>query len=355
MSKVLFILKRREDFNATKHNKIGLTTGLYNSAFFVNEMLNELGIESKMSVVTDNNDIDREVTLHKPTHVIIEAVWVIPSKFYELQKLHPEVIWIIRVHSEMPFMANEGMAMGWFGDYSEYKNVVIAVNSPRMLRELRLFLGIKNRWKTSQAEKKVILLPNYYPQRYEAPKPIDRGIDELHIGCFGAIRPLKNHLLQLMTSIEFGERKRKRIFFHVNAGRIEMKGEPCLHNMRGVFEHMHHRGHKLVTHEWSTREDFLEICKSVDIGMQVSLSETFNIVAADFVSQGVPVVTSDEIPWSFSYFNADPVDSIDMLNCLRKTYDHPYLNVKVNQFKLTKYTNNTKRVWKKYFNEANNQ
>lgn len=350
MSKILFILKRREDFNSKVHTKVGLTTGLYNSASFVNDMLNEAGIESKMVVVTDNNDIDREVTEYRPTHVIIEAVWVIPSKFYILQKLHPTVTWIVRVHSEMPFMSNEGMAMGWFGDYSEYKNVIVAANSPYMHRELTAFLSIKNRWSKDKVRERVIFLPNYYPHdEFGAPKYIDPRKEELHVGCFGAIRPLKNHLLQLVSAVEFGERNKKKIVFHINAGRIETKGEPCLHNMRGFMEHMHVRGHKMVTHQWVSRENFVKLCSTMDIGMQVSMSETFNIVAADFIGVGVPTVMSSEIPWSFSYFNADPVDSIDILGCLNKTYNHPYWNVKVNQWKLSKYTKDSKKIWQSYF------
>jgi len=41
--------------------------------------------------------------------------------------------------------------------------------------------------------------------------------------------------------------------------------------------------------------DFISIVKSMDIGMQVSLSESFNIVAADFVSNGIPLVGSPDI------------------------------------------------------------
>ena len=111
MAKVLFILKRREDYNSVIHSHVGLSTGLYNSASFMNDMLNENGVQSKLVVVPDNNSIDREVTLYRPSHVIIEALWVVPQKFAILQKLHPEVKWIIRLHSEMPFMAGEGNAM----------------------------------------------------------------------------------------------------------------------------------------------------------------------------------------------------------------------------------------------------
>ena len=89
VKKVLFILKRREDFNAKIHSHVGLSTGLYNSASFVHDTLGELGIESNLEVAIDNNCIDRLVTKHRPTHAIIEALWVVPSKFVILQKLHP--------------------------------------------------------------------------------------------------------------------------------------------------------------------------------------------------------------------------------------------------------------------------
>ena len=138
--RVIFILKRREDYNAITHSHIGLSTGLYNSANFMNEMLNSMHIESKLVVVPDNNHIDREVTKHKPTHVIIEALWVVPQKFNILKKLHPKVKWIIRLHSEMPFMAGEGMAMDWIGDYSEIDNVILGINAPRMYHEVKNYL-----------------------------------------------------------------------------------------------------------------------------------------------------------------------------------------------------------------------
>jgi len=121
--KILIILKRRHDYNHEKHININISTGLYNSAYFVNEMLNNYGLDSTIVVVVDNNCIDREVSKYKPTHVIIEALWVVPSKFHVLQNLHPNVKWIIRLHSEIPFLANEGMAFDWIGDYMAYDNV----------------------------------------------------------------------------------------------------------------------------------------------------------------------------------------------------------------------------------------
>ena len=351
MSRILSILKRREDYSCCIHTKVGLITGLYNSASFVNSMLNNSGVESKLVVVTDNNDIDREVTQYKPTHCIIEAVWVVPSKFTVLQKLHPNVKWIIRIHSEMPFMANEGMALSWFGDYSLFDNIILAPNSPRMLREVRTFLKIKNNWNDVQVNEKVVYLPNYYPQQYKLPKVIDteNQNEYIDIGCFGAIRPLKNHLMQALVAAEFCEAVGRKLKFHCNAGRIEMKGEPVLHNLQGMFEHLNRRGHQLVFHRWLEREEFLNLCSQMDIGMQVSLTETFNIVAADLVSQGIPVVGSREIPWASSIYNSDPCDSKQMINALLRTYYSSRINVMVNQYFLNKYTNKTNKIWVRYF------
>ena len=87
----------------------------------------------------------------------------------------------------------------------------------------------------------------------------------------------------------------------------------------------------------------------MDIGLQVSFSETFNIVGADLISQGVPLVGSVEIPWAVSGFCADPTSSADICEKLLLTYRLPWINIKANQWALTHYTNKTQDIWAKYF------
>jgi hypothetical protein len=347
--KVLFILKRREDFNPVKHSPRGLSTGLFNSASYVVDMLTASGVQAKLDIAIDNNCIDRLVNAYKPTHVIIEALWVVPTKFDVLCKLHPNVKWIIRLHSEMPFMAGEGMAMDWLGDYTTYPNIIIGVNAPRMLEEVRVYLGIKNNWDKKTIKERVIYLPNSYPQQYKT-KSFNKSSDDIHLACFGAIRPLKNHLLQAFAALKFANIIGKNLKFHINAGRIEMKGEPILHNLKGVFMQLAGTGHELIMHEWTPREQFLELCAKMDIGMQCNFSETFNIVSADLISQGVPIIGCSEIPWSDPKFNAKPAFSDDICNALLLTYKNPKDNVHNNQSNLTKYTCYTQKVWTQYFN-----
>lgn len=47
----------------------------------------------------------------------------------------------------------------------------------------------------------------------------------------------------------------------------------------------------------------------MNIGLQVSLTETFNIVAADFVSQGIPIIVSEQIDWMPSVYKVRNVNS----------------------------------------------
>jgi hypothetical protein len=347
-NKVLFILKRKDGYDDIKDSNIGMSTGLYNSALFMSDMLNESGVKSKVVVVVDNNSIDGEVTKYKPTHVIVEALWVVPSKFQVLQKLHPKVKWIIRLHSEIPFLANEGSAMNWLGDYVYFENVYLSMNSPKTNNDIIDFIRDRTGWTDIQAKNKVIYLPNYYPQDY-IQKELDKTKEVIDIGCFGAIRPMKNQLIQAMAAVKFANSIGKKLRFHINHGRVEQRGDSVYKNLQSYFSHISDSGHELVRHDWCPRDEFLKICSEMDMGMQVSFSETFNIVAADLTSQGVPVVSSKELPWINPIFISKPTYLNSIYWKLLLTYWFSKFNLKSNQYLLKKYTNKTRKIWLKYF------
>jgi hypothetical protein len=340
----LFILKRREDFTADpSYSEGGMSTGLLNSAQFVHDMLIDNGIDSAIEVVVDNNDIDRVVTAHNPTHVIIEALWVVPSKFNELCRLHPDVIWIVRTHSQTSFIANEGIAMEWLIEYAKYPNVFIGINSPEFVRDVTVILfstGVPN------PKSKVIYLPNYYPAvvRKTANHP---HINELHIGCFGAIRPFKNHLAQAIAAIELADLARIPLFFHVNGNRNEQKGDANFKNLVALFDV--NPNHTLVAHDWMPHDRFVELLSTMDLGMQVSFTETFNIVAADMIMAGVPVVASPEIAWMRTGL-CSPTDILSMVQALYRTWLRRNDNVKSNSKGLVDYVHEAEVIWMNYIN-----
>jgi hypothetical protein len=350
-SKLLFIIKKREDVDEAGNKKL-LQTGLYNSASYLNDMLNDMGIKSNVEIAIDNNCIDRLVTKHRPTHVIIEALWVVPTKFIILCKLHPTVTWIIRMHSEMPFIACEGIAMTWIGKYSIFKNIKVGVNAPRFLREIRSFVEIKNNFSSKDAEDKVLYLPNYYPISDYKVKTYNKDKETIDISCFGAIRPLKNQLIQAMSAIEFAKEINKKLRYHINATRHEGNGIAVYNNIKGLFSELQSDKYELVEHAWYDKDQFHDICGQMDIGMQVSFSETFNIVACDHLFNGVPIVYSNDIPWINEKYAADPNNSLDIKDKLLLTYENMEDNVNLNADSLKNYVNQTKEAWFYTFNKC---
>lgn len=286
---ILIITKSKNSYGVSTPNT--LSTGLFNSAHHIVTALgNEPGIDINLVSVVDNNSIDKEVTLYKPNIVIIEALWVVPEKFEVLKRLHPTVKWIIRIHSEVPFLAFEGIAFNWIRRYLSEQNVFVALNSDNTFNDFKnLFYNHKDL---------LLYLPNYFqlPEEHSRVKP-DFG-EEVHIGCFGAIRGLKNQLAQSLAAIEYADRNSAKLFYHINTERTEGFGsENILRNIREVFAYR--TDHCLVEHEWLSKVDFQRLLTDeIDICLQVSFSETFNLVAAESVACGVPIVVSEEIDWA---------------------------------------------------------
>ena len=231
MLRVLFVLKHRnvygdywshaEEAALSRDPGKSFSSGLLNSARFIVAMLREAGVNARLVQVRDNNCIDREVHRFRPDIVVIEALWVVPEKFEVLQRLHPSVQWVVRGHSEIPFLAQEGVAIDWITRYVQFDNVCFAANSESSMRDIRTIVGAANPdWWDGMADAKVILLPNYYPYDFGGfpGKPADGFLD---VACLGAIRPLKNQLIQAVAAIEFTEHVGKDLRFHINSTRIE--------------------------------------------------------------------------------------------------------------------------------------
>lgn len=177
------------------------------------------------------------------------------------------------------------------------------------------------------------------------------SVEVINISCFGAIRPLKNHLLQAMAAIEFANRIGFRLRFHINATRKELGGEPILKNLVNLF-YKSPEGHELVTVDWLDHPHFLKyIHDEIDIGMQVSFTETYNIVAADHVQCNKLIITSAEVPFVSSFFYADPTSFRNMADKLIWTWKTRLLGLqRLNKFKLANQNKDAIRAWDIAFN-----
>lgn len=335
--RLLFVCKKRYQYG---DKPTFIASGLLNSATFVVDMLNKNGINAKIVDVVDNNSIDKEVAEFKPTHVIIEALWVVPQKFDILHRLHPDVKWIIRLHSETPFLANEGIAIEWLRAYAEMSrrnNVAISVNSTRALRDLQSLLN----------SNEIMYLPNYYPVDWSVKSPAVSSSPIINIGGFGAIRPLKNQFMQALAAKEFAESIGKICHFHINGTRIEGRGEAIYKNIKELFRDTEHL---LVEHPWYDHPTFVNVVKQMDLGLQLSFSETYNIIAADFVNNNIPIVVSDEIRWMNWLYKTDPNELDLIMTKMKMAWRFKSLNLhKLNKIALDNNSIESKITWTTLF------
>lgn len=349
--RVLFVLKYREIPTVDEpHRYGGLSSGLLNSATFVANMLKSNEIETSVVQCPDNNHIDKEVNAFKPTHVIIEALWVVPEKFAVLTKLHPTVKWIIRLHSDTPFAAGEGIFIEWCSKYLDYgPQMHINCNSEETFASLKTILEEKYRGSRQvDIKKQLSLLKNYYPIHNVYPEfKEDYEKKDIHISCFGAIRPLKNQLLQAIAALRFANETGKILHFHVNFGREEMNGNPVLKNIIALFDYQPR--HKLVLHPWKDHHTFMRQVSKIDIGMQASYTETFNIVTADHVVANRPVLVSPEIEWVVSLFKCDPNDIESIVAGLHRVWNYAAFGIhNLNKRKLANYSKHSEKAWLKF-------
>jgi glycosyltransferase involved in cell wall biosynthesis len=328
---ILFILKKNETYGFKTMTK--RSSGLWNSTRFIVESLLNRNIRAEIVEVIDNNCIDRVVTQARPKIVIIEALWVVPEKFDVLKRLHPNVSWYVHMHSGLAFLAQEGIATEWLKAYS-HRHIGIIANSLETYNAFRIFTN----------EDHLDLLYNVYiPHGMTAPKRFDDQCNVIDVGCFGAVRPLKNQLIQALAAIDYAVENDFFLCFHINGTRKEVGGEPVYKNIKKLFDGL--RFAELIEHPWYEPEDFHSLLRGmIDISLQVSLSETFNVVTADALTCGVPVVVSDQVSWTSKYSQADTDSILDITKKMAKALAKPCLT-KVNQGKLIDFSNDAQDMW----------
>ena len=334
--RILFVIKERK--------VRGIKTacyGLVNSCQFIVNVLNNIsGYEAKVVEVVDNNAIDKAVFTYKPTHCFIEALWVPPTKFKELAPLHPSVKWIIRMHSMIPFLVSEGMSFDWINEYQKLKDSGIKISVSCNNNKLHTDLN--------SVYKDISYSPNiYYPNHSivgDNAIIVEKGNNIINVGCFGALRMLKNHCQQAFWAIQFANKIKKNLNFHVNVSEHETdETSPVLKNLHAIFKDTNH---KLIEHTWMPHEDFVQLIGQMDFGLQISFTETFNIVAADFVGANVPVIVSHEIDFINPLTVVNPSLPFDIKVAMYIAYyGRKYKIHKINNYLLDKHNRMAIKQW----------
>lgn len=227
--------------------------------------------------------------------------------------------------------------MEWLKAYAKI-GIGVITNSEEAFDSIRTFFPRNAIW----------FLPNVYNIDKRIYRPYDDKKLWIDICCFGAIRPMKNQLTQAIAAIAFAQSMGKELRFHINAKRVEQRGEPILKNLIKLFDATPNA--QLILHDWYAPEEFINILTTMDIGMQVSLSETFNVVTADYISAALPIVVSDQINWVSTFCWADPNSALDIFRVMRFVFRSHFL-VTWNQILLKQFARKSIRLWTDFCKE----
>ena len=173
----------------------------------------------------------------------------------------------------------------------------------------------------------------------------------MNIGCFGALRLLKNPAFQALCAIKAADILKKTLHFHVTLAKIDgyddehqIKLNPILKNLEAIFANSRH---VLVKHEWKENNEFQHLIKKMDIGMQLSFSESFNIVSADFINNNKLILVSETIDWMPCIFKTSTIEYDEVTKKIIYMYKHRYsYRLKRLMHKsLNNYNRKAEKIW----------
>ena len=274
-------------------------------------------------------DLHNAISKLNPKVVVIEALWLRAENLVNISRQYPKIKFYVHIHSNINFLVVESHAIKYIDSYLRLGHGVI-FNCIHAYNAFKQFTNTH-------------YLPNIYSKEF-----MDLRIknnEELHIGCFGSLRPMKNHLMQAIGAIKYADSVGKKLKFHVNSTRMETGGEAIKMCLASLFQ-MHPK-HEIVNDPWSTHGDFIKKLSLMDVSLQVSMSESFNIVAADSVAAGVPLVTSKEIEWVSDLCYANVSDPESIAEKIGFAINSPLL-VNINRGNLTKFNEFATSKWKHF-------
>lgn len=291
-----------KNFPVAHHvSHIGLGVSGLNTA----KVLRSAGISADVWAILGARDISQRIrqSVPRPTHVIIAAPWLPALDLQNLVFSHHGIQFAVVCHSNVGFLQADPAAIRNFRDDLNLEqgalNFACGGNSKRFAN-----------WIEGAYSRPCIWLPNLYALPAHPPnrRPWPGGCSA-RIGVFGALRPLKNHLSAAAACLEIANDLHIRIKFFINVGRVE-GGYTPLRALEAMLDQSHTV--ELVKEGWHHWPVFRELIRSMDLLMQPSFTETFNMVTADGAAEGIPSVVSEAIDWAPRSWQADVDDPLDI-------------------------------------------
>ena len=296
--KLIFAYKNFAANRAVCHIGLGVTAMNAARAMRAN------GIQAEVWPITSPADLRSRLQSDSDvTHAVISAPWIQTPDLAQLCSEFHETRFAVNCHSNLGFLQADPSAMRLVREGIELGrstwNFQIAANCERL-----------GRWVEAAYSAPCLRLPNiYHLDTTEHTKRAPWTSGTLRIGAFGATRALKNLMTAAGAAVEIANAKRADLEFWISSGRNEGAG-PVLDAVRQMMQGLPHV--KLVESPWAPWPQFRQTVRHMHLLLQPSYTESFNVVTADGVAEGVPSVVSEAIDWAPANWKASVDDAGDI-------------------------------------------
>lgn len=283
---------------------IGLGVSALNNA----KILQKQGIQASIWPVKYPHEIQGYINnsnlLNPVTHVVIAAPWIPTPTLHQIISSNLHIQFAVNCHSNVGFLQADTNGVKLLREYIDLQkgslNFKVAGNSKKFVLWLRQAFSTSCEY-----------LPNMYylDDSVDVNKPLWNG-GVLRIGAFGATRPQKNIASMAGAALALSKELKADVEFYVSGGRTEGGGNTILNAVRAMLQN--EPGITLKELNWASWPQFRSLIRTMHLLLQVSYTESFNMVTADGVAEGVPSVVSDAIDWAPKYWQAYSDDVLDV-------------------------------------------
>ena len=243
--------------------------------------------------------------------MIVSAPWIPTAELQALSIDFPQTQFAVNCHSNVGFLQADRNGVKLIREVMELElgtvNVHLAGNSKRFCDWVKAAFGSACAY-----------LPNlYWTESSSYPRP-QRAFSggTLRVGVFGATRPLKNLMSAAGAALEMARNLRASLELWLSAGRAEGGGETVLAAVQEMVQGV--PGVSLVMNGWQSWPKFRQTVGHMHLLLQPSYTESFNMVTADGVAEGVPSVVSPAIDWAPESWKAQVDDVLHIAQVGRR-------------------------------------
>jgi hypothetical protein len=281
---------------AVSHIGLGVT------ALNVAKTFRDMGIQAEVWPIVHAADLTLRLQTSGATHVVVAAPWIQTQDLARLCADFPDTQFAVNCHSNLGFLQADPNAMRLVREGLDLArctwNFHVAANCYRLAR-----------WVEAAYAAPCLALPNLYHLAAQCPKRELYKGGTLRIGAFGATRALKNLMTSGGAAMQIANAMRSDLEFWISSGRNEGAGS-VVEAVRQMMQGVPHV--KLIENGWQTWPQFRQTVRHMHLLLQPSYTESFNVVTADGVAEGVPSVVSHAIDWAPDQWKAQVDDAGDV-------------------------------------------